>query len=69
MDLYVGLFLERRAPEPDDDGFRPLLGRTTECIIADQFLRLKQGDRFFYDLGGQKGSFTLGKRVVYKLVQ
>jgi len=24
-------------------------------------MRLKQGDRFFYELGGQPGSFTLGK--------
>ena len=28
--------------------------------MADQFLRLKRGDRYFYDLGGQAGSFTEG---------
>jgi len=28
--------------------------------LADQFLRLKRGDRYFYDLAGQAGSFTEG---------
>jgi peroxidase len=37
-----------------------MLGPIFQCIIADQFLRLKRGDRYFYDLGGQAGSFTQG---------
>ncbi|XP_037774964.1 chorion peroxidase-like, partial [Penaeus monodon] len=35
-----------------------LLGWTFLCVVGDQFARLKKGDRFFYDLGGQPGSFT-----------
>ena len=38
-----------------------MIGPTFQCIVADQFLRLKRGDRFFYDLAGQTGSFTEGK--------
>lgn len=37
-----------------------MIGPTFQCIVADQFLRLKRGDRFFYDLAGQTGSFTEG---------
>ncbi len=32
-----------------------LVGPITLCIVGDQFARLKKGDRFFYDLGGQQG--------------
>jgi peroxidase len=38
-----------------------LVGKTFLCLIGDQFARLKLGDRYFYDLGGQPGSFTPGK--------
>ena len=39
---------------------KALVGDTFLCLIGDQFARLKLGDRYFYDLGGQSGSFTQG---------
>ena len=35
-----------------------LVGETFICLIGDVFARLRFGDRFFYDLKGQGGSFT-----------
>ncbi|XP_076063497.1 salivary peroxidase/catechol oxidase-like [Oratosquilla oratoria] len=35
-----------------------LLGPTFRCIVGDQFIRLKRGDRFFYDNAGLPTSFT-----------
>ncbi|KAK8387859.1 hypothetical protein O3P69_020046 [Scylla paramamosain] len=35
-----------------------ILGPTFRAIIADQFARLRRGDRFFYDQGGSPTSFT-----------
>ena len=52
IDPYVGMFLENPAPGA-------LVGKTFLCIIGDQFARLKLGDRYFYDLKNQSGSFTL----------
>ena len=54
VDLYVGLVSERA-----DRG--ALVGPTALCIIGDQFARLKKGDRYWYELGGQQGSFTLAQ--------
>ncbi|XP_046649289.1 peroxidase-like [Daphnia pulicaria] len=51
VDLYIAGVSERPAKGA-------VVGPTFQCIIADQFLRLKRGDRYFYDLGGQSGSFT-----------
>lgn len=42
IDLFVGGILEI----PDDDA---ILGPTFKCIVGDQFLRLKRGDRFWYE--------------------
>ena len=54
IDLYAGLFLE--SSETRSQG----IGQTYECLIADQFLRLRDGDRFYYEHSGQVGSFTSG---------
>ena len=42
---------------PKDDA---LIGDTFLCLIGDTFARIKYGDRFFYDLEGEAGSFTIG---------
>ncbi|XP_043210386.1 peroxidase-like [Amphibalanus amphitrite] len=51
VDLFAGINLEKRAPGA-------MVGPTARCVIADQFLRLRYGDRFFYDQAGQAGSFS-----------
>ena len=57
IDLYVGMFLE------NPSGSGALVGNTFLCLIGDQFARLKLGDRYFYDLGRQAGSFSLGMSI------
>ncbi|CAI5456137.1 unnamed protein product [Caenorhabditis angaria] len=42
IDLWVGGVTERRTSEA-------LMGPTLACIIADQFRRLRDGDRFWYE--------------------
>ena len=37
-----------------------IVGRTIGFLLGDQFARLKVGDRFFFDLQNQAGSFNLG---------
>ncbi|XP_066958962.1 peroxinectin A-like [Macrobrachium rosenbergii] len=51
VDLYIGGVSER----PFLDG---ILGPTFSCIIADQFLRMKRGDRFWYEYKDSPGAFT-----------
>lgn len=58
IDLIVGLLLEKLS-----DG--ALVGPTARCLIADSFYRFKAGDRFFYDVRGQPGSFTPGKLFIH----
>ncbi|CAL4113680.1 unnamed protein product [Meganyctiphanes norvegica] len=36
-----------------------ILGPTFLCIVGDQFARLQKADRYFYELGGQAGSFEI----------
>ena len=53
MDMYIAGLVER--PISSD----ALIGPTALCLIADQFVKTKKGDRFFYDVGNQPSSFTL----------
>ncbi|VVC27285.1 Hypothetical protein CINCED_3A000564 [Cinara cedri] len=52
IDFIVGAILEK--PRSGS-----MVGPTTACVIGDTFYRFKAGDRFFYDIQGQPGSFTL----------
>lgn len=53
IDFYVGILLENRMNDS-------MVGPTGGCVIADGFRRIRNGDRFFYDVPGQPGSFTRG---------
>jgi peroxidase len=57
IDLYIGCLLENHITVFKSGA---LMGPTALCIAANQFQRTKNGDRFFYDIGGQPHSFTLG---------
>ena len=43
-----------------------IVGRTIGFLLGDQFARLKVGDRFFFELQNQAGSFTLGASIICK---
>ena len=49
IDLFVGGFLEKKHKDS-------LIGPAFKSIIGDTFIRLKYGDRFFYDLGKDKNT-------------
>uniref|UniRef100_A0A2H8TKQ6 Peroxidase n=2 Tax=Melanaphis sacchari TaxID=742174 RepID=A0A2H8TKQ6_9HEMI len=51
IDLLVGALLER----PVDGG---TVGPTAQCIIADVFYRIRYGDRYFFDVSNQAGSYS-----------
>ena len=61
IDLFLGGLMER----PADDA---LLGPTFQCLVGDQFKRLKFGDRFWFEEGGQLNSFTEGKATTRDVV-
>jgi len=51
IDLFIGGLSELSAPGA-------IVGPTFRCIIGDQFKRLQEGDRFFYDSADNPGKFT-----------
>ncbi|XP_022650761.1 peroxidase-like isoform X2 [Varroa destructor] len=51
IDLFTGGVSEYQLPGG-------VVGPTFGCIMGIQFWRLKYGDRFYYEHGGQAGSFT-----------
>nr|CAH0110491.1 unnamed protein product [Daphnia galeata] len=52
IDLFLAGMAEKVEPSSG------ILGPTFLHIVADQFARLKEADRYFYENGGQSGSFT-----------
>merc|ERR1719402_451825 len=57
VDLYIGGLLEKPV-SPGGSHTTLLAGPLFQCIIGNQFDRLKRGDRFWYENQGQSGSFT-----------
>ena len=55
IDLYIGCLAEASSPVKES-----LLGETGLCVIAEQFALTKNSDRFFYEVGDQTSSFTIG---------
>ena len=53
----MGMTHEKRCNDGRDG---QLVGCTFLCLIGDVFARARLGDRFFYDLPNQAGSFTEG---------
>ena len=53
IDPFIGMVLETPVPGA-------LVGKTIIFVLGDQFARLKLGDRFFFDLENQAGSFSIG---------
>lgn len=54
IDLYLAGMSEKV------DSSSGILGHTFLHMVADQFARLKEADRYFYETGDQSGSFTIG---------
>lgn len=56
IDPYTGLVSEIPVTTSG------ILGPTATCVIAEQFLRLKKGDRFWYETPQAPQAFTEGNR-------
>jgi len=51
IDLYVAGLAEQPSPNS-------LVGPIFSCLIAENFAALKKSDRYFFEIGGQRNSFT-----------
>ena len=51
IDLWTAIIAERRLPGA-------MLGPTGACLMAEQFKRLRDGDRFFFQRGDPLIGFT-----------
>ncbi|KAL8625947.1 hypothetical protein ACOMHN_012539 [Nucella lapillus] len=51
VDIFVGLVVEKTSKGS-------LMGPTLNCLLADQFKALKEGDRFFYETSSSQEGFT-----------
>lgn len=61
IDYYAAGILEKLKPGS-------ILGHTFQCVVGEMFFRWKFGDRFYYEFGGQPGSFTLGNVDGYTIL-
>lgn len=63
VDVFVGALLEKLDnPSPTVTITSPVF----QCIVADQFRRLKFGDPYFFDLAGPATPFTAGEQTLYQ---
>ena len=61
IDLWVGMLSEDRLPNAS-------LGELNEAILADQFTRLRDGDRFWYENDSDFDNWNLGEESVSELL-
>ncbi|XP_042210054.1 chorion peroxidase-like [Homarus americanus] len=54
IDLFVGALAEKHVSGG-------AVGPTFACILADQFVRAKIGDRYWFEYGDSPGAFTVGQ--------
>lgn len=60
IDLYTGILAEI----PLEDA---IVGPVGSCILADQFVRLKKADRYWYETADPSIRFTPGNAKVHLL--
>lgn len=54
IDFYIAGLAERHFPDGD-------VGPTFACVLGIQYYHLKFGDRYYYEHGKEKGSFSLAQ--------